>query len=214
MQNNFPYRLYLVISEDSCPEKNYIDVAEQAIEGGVDIIQLREKNIDSAQFLEKALRLQDMLNKHQIPLIINDNLDVAMQCSAFGIHVGNSDISPMQIRSIWKDCHSLGYSIEYLEQLESDNSKVSDCLGISPVFQTATKKNTVTEWGIKGIEKLRKLTDKPLIAIGNMNEENAFDVIKAGADCIAAVSAICHADNPAKAAAKIRNQIEKALSIK
>ena len=214
MQNNFPYRLYLVISEDSCPEKNFIDVAEQAIEGGVDIIQLREKNIDSAQFLEKALRLQDMLSKHQIPLIINDNLDVAMQCSAFGIHVGNSDISPVQIRSIWKDCHSLGYSIEYLEQLESDNSKVSDCLGISPVFQTATKKNTVTEWGIKGIEKLRKLTDKPLIAIGNMNEENAFDVIKAGADCIAVVSAICRADNPAKAAANIRNQIEKALSIK
>ena len=214
MQNSFPYRLYLVISEDSCPGKNFIDVAKQAIEGGVDIIQMREKNIDSAQFLEKALRLQDMLSKHQIPLIINDNLDVAMQCSAFGIHVGNSDISPVQIRSIWKDCHSLGYSIEYLEQLESDNSKVSDCLGISPVFQTATKKNTITEWGIKGIEKLRKLTDKPLIAIGNMNEENAFDVIKAGADCIAVVSAICHADNPAKAAAKIRNQIEKALSLK
>ena len=211
MQNNFPYRLYLVISEDSCPEKNYIDVAEQAIEGGVDIIQLREKNIDSAQFLGKALRLQNMLSKRQIPLIINDNLDVAMQCSAFGIHVGNSDISPMQIRSIWKDCHSLGYSIEYLDQLENDNTKVSDCLGISPVFQTATKKNTVTEWGINGIKKLRELTDKPLIAIGNMNEMNAFDAIKAGADCIAVVSAICRADNPAKAAANIRNQIEKAI---
>ena len=211
MRNNFPYRLYLVISEDSCSEKNFINVAEQAIEGGVDIIQLREKGVDSAHFLEKALRLQDMLSKHQIPLIINDNLDVAIQSSAFGIHVGNSDISPVQIRKIWKDCRSLGYSIEYPEQLESDNAKVSDCLGISPVFQTATKKNTVTEWGIKGIEMLRKLTDKPLIAIGNMNEENVYEVIKAGADCIAVVSAICHADDPAKAAANIRNQIEKAI---
>ena len=211
MRNNFPYCLYLVISEDSCPGKNFINVAKQAIEGGVDIIQLREKGIDTAHFLEKALRLQDMLSKHQIPLIINDNLDVAMQCSAFGIHVGSSDISPMRIRSTWKDCHSLGYSIEYLEQLENDNTKASDCLGISPVFQTATKKNTVTEWGIMGIKKLRELTDKPLIAIGNMNEENAFEVIKAGADCIAVVSAICRADSPANAAAKIKDQIIKAL---
>ena len=211
MRNNFPYRLYLVISENSCLGKNFIDVAEQAIEGGVDIIQLREKDIDSAQFLAKSLRLQDTLSKHGIPLIINDNLEVAMQSSAFGIHVGNSDISPLQIRSTWKDCHSLGYSIEYPEQLENENTKVSDCLGISPVFRTATKKNTVTEWGIKGIENLRKMTNKPLIAIGNMNEENAYEVIKAGADCIAVVSAICNAGNPARAAGKIRNQIEKAL---
>ena len=211
MQNNFPYRLYLVISEDSCPGKNFIDVAEQAIEGGVDIIQLREKDIDSAVFLNKALRLQDMLSKYQIPLIINDNLDVAIQSFAFGIHVGNSDIAPLQIRSLWNDCRSLGYSIESLEQLKNNNTKASDCLGISPVFQTATKKNTITEWGIQGIEKIRKLTDKPLIAIGNMNEENAYEVVKAGADCIAVVSAICNAGNPAKAASKIRNQIEKAL---
>jgi len=211
MQNKFPYRLYLVISEDSCRGRSLIDVAEQAIEGGVDIIQLREKGVDSVKFLAKALRLQDMLSKYRVPLIINDNLDVAMQSSAFGIHVGNSDISPQQIRSIWEGCRSLGYSIESLEQLENDNTKASDCLGISPVFQTATKKNTITEWGLQGIEKIRTLTDKPLIAIGNMNEENVFDVIKAGADCIAVVSAICRADNPAKAACKIRNQIEKAL---
>ena len=211
MQNNFPYRLYLVISEDSCPGKSFIDIAEQAIEGGVDIIQLREKNINYTQYLAKAMLLQDMLSKYQVPLIINDNLDVAMQSFAFGIHVGNSDISPQQVRSKWKNCRSLGYSIEYIEQLENDNTKASDCLGISPVFQTATKKNTITEWGIQGIEQIRKLTDKPLIAIGNMNEENAYEVIKAGADCIAVVSAICNADDPAKAAYKIRNQIEIAL---
>ena len=211
MWSEFPYRLYLVISEEACQKIDFIDVAERAIEGGVDIIQLREKNIDSVQFLAKALRLQEMLSKYQVPLIINDNLDVAMQSDAFGIHVGNNDISPQQIRSIWKDCRSLGYSIEYLEQLENENTSVSDCLGISPVFQTSTKGDTVTEWGIQGIEKIRKLTDKPLIAIGSMNDKNAYEVIKAGADCIAVVSAICSADNPAKAAYKIRDQIEKAL---
>lgn len=211
MKNKFPYRLYLVLSEDSCPKGNYIDVAEQAIAGGVDIIQLREKTSTTAQFLDKALRLQERLSKYQIPLIINDNLTVALQSSAFGIHVGNSDISPQYIRSVWKDCLSLGYSIEYIEQLANKDTQVSDCLGISPVFETSTKKNTVTEWGIQGIRDIRSQTDKPLIAIGNMNARNAFDVIKAGADCIAVVSAICSADNPEKAAHEIRNQIEKAL---
>ncbi|MDR1200367.1 MAG: thiamine phosphate synthase [Tannerellaceae bacterium] len=211
MQNKFPYRLYLVLSENNCPKGNFMDVAEQAIAGGVDIIQLREKTADTVQFLDKALRLQDRLSKCQVPLIINDNLDIALQSSAYGIHVGNNDISPQYIRSVWKDCSSLGYSIEYLEQLKNNDTQVSDCLGISPVFQTSTKKDTVTEWGIQGVNEIRSRTDKPLIAIGNMNAENVYEVIKAGADCIAVISAICSADNPAKAAFKIRNQIEKAL---
>ncbi|MDR1172849.1 MAG: thiamine phosphate synthase [Bacteroidales bacterium] len=210
MQHKFPFRLYLVISEDSCPKCNFMDVAEQAISGGVDIVQLREKTAVTAQFLDKALRLQDRLSRYRVPLIINDNLEVAMQSSAFGIHVGNSDISPTHVRSAWKDCRSLGYSIEYLEQLENEDTQASDCLGISPVFQTPTKNDTVTEWGIQGIEEIRSRTDKPLIAIGNMNVQNAREAIKAGADCIAVVSAICGADNPAKAAYEIRNQIEKA----
>lgn len=211
MQSNFSYRLYLVISEDSCTKHDYIDVAEKAISGGVDIVQLREKEVSTTQFLNKALRMQEMLSRYQVPLIINDNLEVAMQASAFGIHVGNNDISPTQIRSLWKDCGSLGYSIEYMEQLENKETQVSDCLGISPVFQTPTKTDTMAEWGIRGITDIRSRTDKPLIAIGNMNAGNAFEVIKAGADCIAVVSAICNADNPAKAAYEIRNQIEKAL---
>ena len=209
MQSKFPYRLYLVLSEEACPGGDFVQVAEQAIKGGVDLVQLREKRATPAQFLEKALRLQERLSRYHVPLIINDNLEVAMQSSAFGIHVGNHDISPRQIRSVWKTCQSLGLSIEYPEQLESDDVKVSDCLGISPVFQSSTKKNTVTEWGIQGIEQIRSLTDKPLIAIGNIHAGNAREVMKAGADCIAVVSAICGASDPAKAAREIRNQIEK-----
>lgn len=211
MHSNFPFHLYLVISEDSCPKGNFIDVAEQAIAGGVDIIQLREKTDTTDVFTDKALRMQERLSKYNVPLIINDNLEVAMQVSAYGIHVGNNDVSPRYIRSIWKNCKSLGYSIEYLKQLKSEDTQVSDCLGISPVFQTPTKKDTITEWGIQGVKEIRKMTDKPLIAIGNMQANNVYDVIKAGADCIAVVSAICGADNPAKAAFEIRNQIEKAL---
>jgi thiamine-phosphate pyrophosphorylase len=201
----------LVLSEQSCQHQNFIKVAEQAISGGVDIIQLREKKASTEVFIEKALRLQDVLNKYSIPLIINDNLEVAQKVNAYGIHVGNNDASPIYIRSVWKDCKSIGYSIEYLEQLQSKESRLSDCLGISPVFKTSTKTDTIAEWGLDGIQQIRAISDKPLIAIGNMNASNVYSVIKAGADCIAVASAICGAKNPMKAAFEIKNQIEKAL---
>ncbi len=211
MNNLFPYRLYLVISEESCRGRNFIEIVEQVILNGVDIVQLREKKVISKTFLEKALRLQEVLSKNNIPLIINDNLKVAQQVNAFGIHVGNNDLLPTLIKSVWKECQSIGYSIEFLEQLCNPETAASDYLGISPVFSTATKTDTIAEWGLLGIRQIRTLTNKSLVAIGNMNVGNAYEVIKAGADCIAVVSAICQAENPAKAALEIRNQIEKAI---
>lgn len=211
MKKEFPFRLYLVISEQHCAGQNFLKIVEQAILGGVDLVQLREKQASDLEFLEKAFQLQEVLNKHNIPLIINDNLEVAQKAGAYGIHVGNNDISPSFIRSTWKNCQSIGYSIEYLEQLQNKEALVSDCLAVSPVFKTSTKKDTVTEWGLNGIAQIKKLTTKPLITIGNMNKLNAYDVVKAGADCIAVSSAICLAKDPTKAAFEIRNQIEKAL---
>lgn len=211
MNHQFPYRLYLVVAEENCGGKNMPDLVEQAVLGGVDIVQLREKKIAAAEFIQRALQLQEVLAKYNVPLIINDNLDVAKQVDAFGIHVGNSDLPPTQIKSLWSNCQSIGYSIEYLEQLETQESHVADYLGISPVFATPTKTNTVTQWGLDGIQTIRSLTTKPLVAIGNMNTGNAYNVIKAGADCIAVVSAICGAPDSLKAAHEIRTQIEKAL---
>jgi thiamine-phosphate pyrophosphorylase len=104
----------------------------------------------------------------------------------------------------------LGYSIEYEHQLQTEEAAVSDYLGLSPIFATRTKTDTVTEWGLEGIAKIRGLTTKPLVAIGSINTYNVASVIKAGADCIAVVSAICSAPSPAKAAEALRNEIEKA----
>jgi len=205
----FPYRLYLVLSEADCKHGSYLEVAEQAIKGGVDIIQLREKNLDTERYTARALRLKEVTDKYGIPLIINDNLETAMRVNAFGIHVGNKDIAPTEIRKTWKGCQSLGYSIEFLEQLQNKETQAADCVGISPVFSTATKKDTVTEWGLEGIAAIRSLTRKPLIAIGNINLGNAEAVIKAGADCLAVVSAICSAANPEKAAYELKNTILK-----
>lgn len=207
----FPYRLYLVISEADCRNSNYLQVAEQAIKGGVDIIQLREKGLSTAQYTAKAIRLKEITDKYNIPLIINDSLETAMSINAFGIHVGNNDKTPTEIRNVWKGCQSLGYSIEYIGQLQNKETLTADCLGISPVFNTATKKDTIVEWGLDGIATIRSLTNKPLIAIGNINLDNAEAVIKAGADCLAVVSAICSAPDPEKAACELKNTILKSL---
>lgn len=211
MDKLFTSRLYLVVSEEACRGRDIVSITELAVKGGVDLVQLREKKLDNAAFIATTLRLKEMLDSYNVPLIVNDNLQVAISAKVHGIHVGNNDILPSKIKSLWPQCGMLGYSIEYLEQLDNSEIEYADYLGISPVFSTSTKTDTVTEWGLEGIRNIRNLTDKPLVAIGRMNESNAYDVIKAGADCLAVVSAICGADNPAKAAEAIRNQIERAI---
>lgn len=211
MDKLFTSRLYLVVSEEACRGRDIVSITELAVKGGVDLVQLREKKLEDAAFTATTLRLKEMLDSYNVPLIVNDNLQVAISTKVHGIHVGNSDVLPSKIKKLWPQCGMLGYSVEYLKQFDNGEIDFADYLGISPVFSTPTKTDTVTEWGLEGIRTIRNLTDKPLVAIGRMNESNAYDVIKAGADCLAVVSAICGAENPAKAAEVIRNQIEKAL---
>ncbi len=206
-EHPFPYKLYLVISEADCRGRDVLWVADEAIRGGVDLIQLREKDADNRTFLASAIRLKTVTDRHHIPLIINDNLVVAIAVNAFGIHVGQQDIRPREVRGTWPRCQLLGYSIEQADQLQSLEAATSDYLGISPVFSTGTKTDTVTEWGIAGIQRIRRITKKPLVAIGRMNRENVAEAVRAGADCIAVVSAICAANNPREAAAELKQLI-------
>ncbi|WP_259014511.1 thiamine phosphate synthase [Emticicia fluvialis] len=205
----FPYALYLVISEAACVGRSFLTVAEQAIAGGVEIIQLREKTLPTPAFIEKALQLKEITERYGIPLIINDNLAVANAVGAFGIHVGRSDTPPTEIRKKWGTQLQIGYSIEYLSQLDTAEAETADHYGISPIFATPTKTDTVTEWGLEGLRHIRSLTDKPLIAIGSINQTNAAAIWQAGADSLAVVSAICAAPHPEKAAYELRNLILK-----
>lgn len=207
--NSFKHRLYLVTDDTACLGRELLTVVEEAVKGGVDLVQIREKTLSEKAFLDKTLRLKEMLDRYGVPLIVNDKLSVAVQSKAAGIHVGNNDLPPTDILQQWADCGILGYSVEYEAQLQSRNAALADYLALSPVFATPTKTDTVTEWGLEGIRKIRALTQKPLVAIGRINAENAADIIRAGADCLAVVSAICSAPNPARAAEEIRNQIEK-----
>lgn len=204
MHNHFPYPLYLVILEAACIHQPYLAVLEAALLGGVDIVQLREKDVSTEVFMQKAFAVKKLTDRYQVPLIINDNLEVAKRINAFGIHVGNNDVSPSLIRDQWPTCKCIGYSVESLDQVDNDAAKSADYLGMSPIFSTATKTDTITEWGIDGIRTISTLTDKPLIAIGNMQLHNIASVIKAGADSIAVVSAICSSQHPEQTAQQLK----------
>jgi|GEM_PF-3852920 len=151
--SNFPYPLYLVISENDCIHHPFEIVLEEAILGGVDIIQLREKDCSNKDFLVKAKRTKAITDRYGIPLIINDNIFVAKEIEAFGVHVGNTDTPPTEVRKLLGSKSIIGYSLEYWEQLESNESLCADYLAASPIFSTTTKTNTVTEWGLEGITK-------------------------------------------------------------
>jgi thiamine-phosphate pyrophosphorylase len=206
----FNHKLYLVTDERACLGRDFFKVVEAAIKGGVDVVQIREKELPEKDFLNKTLRLKEMLDKHNIPLIVNDVLSVAMHGRTAGIHVGNSDLSPVMIRMQWPES-VLGYSLEHIDQLSTSHAMVADYIALSPVFQTATKTDTITEWGLDGIREVRSLTKHPLVAIGNIHAGNAAEVISAGADCLAIITAICSANDPERAASVIRNEIERAI---
>lgn len=203
----FNYKLYLVTDQRACLQQDFFKVVEAAVKGGVDIVQIREKELNEQDFLQKTLKLKELLDKYNVPLIINDSLNVAMQSRAAGIHVGNSDLSPVQVKTQWPDAGILGYSLEHTDQLK--NADFADYIALSPVFATTTKKDTITEWGLEGVRQVRSMTDQPLVAIGNVHAGNAGALISAGINCLAVVSAICSAADPERAAAAIRNEIEK-----
>lgn len=201
---DFPYKLYLVTDERACLGRDFFWVVEQAVLGGVDLVQLREKEIPYDQFLEKAHKLKVLLDKHAIPLIINDNLSIGKAVNAFGLHVGTTDLPPGLVRKKWPEIGVLGYSIEREEQMKTEDAALSDYWALSPIHATATKMDTVREWKEEGIRHVVSNTQKPIVAIGGINKKNVSSIREAGASCIAVVSAICSAPDPQEAAKELK----------
>lgn len=201
---DFPYPLYLVISERDCIHFDWLEVAEQALKGGVNIIQLREKNCLFEAYLSRAKQLKELTDSYNALLVINDSVEVAIASGAWGVHVGRTDRKPSEIVKMTGAPAHIGWSLEVPEQLESEELAFVHHLGVSPVFSTPTKTDTLAEWGTNGLRKLKQCTTKPLIAIGGINETNAKEVLEAGADSIAVVSAICGSSDPYQAARRLK----------
>jgi thiamine-phosphate pyrophosphorylase len=199
--------IYLVTDTGACKGKSLESVVSDAIRGGVAVVQLREKKADTRDFLEKALALKAILKPAGVPLIINDRLDIALAAGADGVHLGQSDMPYAHARRFLGSKAIIGLSVETWEDVEEAQKLDVDYLGVSPVFPTPTKTDTKEPWGLEGLQKIKKFSRHPLVAIGGINESNSLDLIRAGADCLAVVSAICSADDPFLATRQLLGQL-------
>ncbi len=201
--------LYLVTDRQLAGQRDLADLIRKAIAGGVTVVQLREKDLPAREFYELALKIKQIIPPG-IPLIIDDRLDIALAAGADGLHLGQADLPVAIARQYLGPEAIIGLSAENLDQLKEASRLPVDYLAISPVFSTPTKTDTGPAWGLNGLETARQLTPLPLVGIGGINEANAAAVIKAGADGVAVVSAICSAPEPEEAARKLKKIILEA----
>ncbi|MCX7984156.1 MAG: thiamine phosphate synthase [Bacteroidetes bacterium] len=206
--SSFDFRLYLVTDRSIAVVQPLERLVELAIEGGVTAIQVREKDASTREFIDIARRVKTVLTGTNVPLIINDRVDVALAVDADGVHIGQSDMPYHDVRKILGPTKIIGLSVETPEQAQEAETLDVDYLGVSPIFPTPTKTDVQTSWGLEGLQRLRTSSRHLLIAIGGINASNAAAVLKAGADGIAVVSAICSNSDPRHAAHELRKIID------
>jgi thiamine-phosphate pyrophosphorylase len=211
MQNRtIDYSLYLVTDRKLSLGRSLLEVIKPAVDGGVTVVQLREKEVDSREFYREALEIKEFLDSRDIPLIINDRLDIALAIDAAGVHLGQEDLPIGVARKILGPGKIIGASVFTPDEALQAEAMGADYLGLSPIFVTATKPELMNQIGVEGIGPIRRVTRLPLIGIGSMNEANACCVIRAGLDGVAVVSAICSKPDACAAAEKIMQEILRA----
>lgn len=204
--------LYFVTDRGLCGKKSLEEVVIQAVKGGAAYVQLREKDVSTRFFVEEAKRVKKLLEPYKMPLIINDRVDIALACDAEGVHIGQEDMPYEIVRKLMGQKAIIGLSVETWEDVEVSQKTDVNYIGVSPIFSTPTKTDTKGAWGLNGLAKIKVFSRHPLVAIGGINESNVREVVKAGADCIAVVSAICAVPDPEAATRRINDIINSALT--
>jgi len=192
--------LYLVVSQDDCRGRDLLEVVAQAVAGGVRCVQLREKNLATREFAARARALKALLAPRQVPLIINDRLDIALVCQADGLHVGQKDLTVVDARR-WLPAGSwLGLSVSSEVEARAAQQLDIDYIGVGPIYPTRTKADANPPLGLAGLAAVRACCALPIVAIGGIGQSNGRAVVAAGADGLAVVSAICGQSDPRAAA--------------
>lgn len=198
-------KLYLVTDRPLSLGRDIDWIVEEAVKGGATMVQLREKDCSTREFIELAAKLKETLKPLGVPLLINDRVDVALAVDADGVHIGQSDMPYETARKLLGPDKIIGLSVENMDDIRVANGLDVDYVGISPVYSTHTKTDTAAPFGLDGLCEAVKLSVHPTVAIGGMNMKTAKDVMACGTDGIAVVSAIVSADSPCEAA---RNLLE------
>jgi thiamine-phosphate pyrophosphorylase len=196
------YGLYLVTDRGILGNRDLAEVVEEAIIGGVTVVQLREKITSTLDFYNTALRIKAVTDKYDIPLIINDRLDIALAVDAAGLHVGQNDMPPHIARKVLGPNKILGVSTATLQEALKAQEDGADYIGVGAMFPTNSKSDAkyVT---LEDLEKIKQGVKIPVVAIGGINLSNIRQVMEAGADGAAVISAILGKDDIKKAAREL-----------
>lgn len=181
--------LYAVTHRAWIGKQTLMEQVEDAIKGGITCVQLREKELDQEAFLAEAMEMKALCSHYGVPLIINDNVEIAIKCNADGIHVGQKDMETGSVRSLVGDNMVIGVSTQTVEQALAAEKAGADYLGVGAVFSTTTKldANTVSHETLKEICKAVSI---PVVAIGGISKSNILELSGTGVDGVALVSAI------------------------
>jgi len=166
------------------------EIVRMLLDGGASFIQLRDKEASGRELLDQAIACLKLTREAGATLIINDRVDVALTAGADGVHLGQDDLSVEEAREILGEDKIIGVSTHSIDQFRAALETSANYIALGPVFPTLTKENSVPVVGLELIREARKLTDRPLVAIGGINLGRAPEIIEAGADCVAVISAL------------------------
>lgn len=199
------WRLYVITDENVSRGRSHLEVAEAAILGGADVIQLRDKEAPGGRLYRVALQLRKLTRDAKVPFIVNDRVDIALAAGADGVHVGQADLPASVVREILGPGAILGVSVDTVEEAILAEKEGADYLGIGPVFEArGTKPDAGEPLGVARIARIRSHCRLPIVAIGGIGAENVRKVREAGADAAAVISAVAAADDMAQAARRLK----------
>ena len=204
MKREIDYSIYLVTDRDLMSTETLEEAVEQAIIGGCTLVQLREKECSSLDFYNTALRIKEITDKYNVPLIINDRLDIALAVDAAGVHVGQSDMPAAIVRKIIGDDKIIGVSTGSLEEALKAQKDGADYLGVGAMYSTGTKKDA-NPTSMEELKKIRENVTLPIVVIGGINKERVRDFNGINIDGLAIVSAIIAQKNIVQATKDIKS---------
>ena len=187
-------KFYLVTDSDILRDRDFYNSIEEALKGGVTMLQLREKNASGKEFLEKAIKLRELTKKYNVKFIINDRVDIAMLCDADGVHVGQSDIPANKVRELIGEDKIVGVSARTVEEALTAKENGADYLGVGAMFTTRTKLDAKSV-SIEKLKEIQEVIKLPVVAIGGLSLSNIYKLKECNVDGYAVVSAILGAEN-------------------
>ncbi len=201
-------RFVLVTDRKDQPISQYLEFVRSCITNGVSAVQLRDKTITQDALEEFATVLVNLLDCYSVPLIINDDVDLALKVNAAGVHLGQADACPLLTREKLGPNKIIGVSIESMDDLHRANSiDALDYVAASAVFATLNKQDIKTTWGLKGIQKISQQSKYPVVVIGGIDASNIVSVLEAGASGVAVIGALHDSHQPDQTAKQMRKSI-------